>query len=57
MNRRVESLGGGVRSSFNETVFIDLEGVHRRTRRVDATGTSVRPLPSTAAFFRFGVRY
>ena len=56
-NRRVESYGIGVRTSFNDTVFIDLEGVRRITRQVDAGGASVRPLPADAGYIRVLTRF
>lgn len=56
-DRRVESFGGGVRTAFNETFFLDAEVVHRITRRVDAGGAAVRPLPATAGFVRAMIRF
>ncbi len=55
-DRRVESFGGGVRTVFSETLHIDVEAVHRITRRVDAGGASVPPLAATAGFVGAQVR-
>jgi hemolysin activation/secretion protein len=56
-DRRVESFGGGIRTVFNETFHLDVEAVHRITRRVDAGGTSVPALAATAGFVRAMVRF
>jgi len=56
-NRRAESFGIGVRTNFNDTVSIDLEGVRRLTRQVDAGGTSVRPLATDAGYVRVLTRF
>jgi hemolysin activation/secretion protein len=56
-NRRLESFGLGVRTNFNDTVSIDLEGVRRITRQVDAGGASVRPLPADAGYVRVLTRF
>jgi len=56
-DRRVESFGGGVRTAFNESFFLDAEVVHRITRQVDAGGAAVRPLPATAGFVRAMFRF
>jgi len=56
-DRRVESFGGGVRTVFNDTLHVDVEAVHRITRRVDAGGASVPPLAATAGFVRAMVRF
>ncbi|MGG5890678.1 ShlB/FhaC/HecB family hemolysin secretion/activation protein [Falsiroseomonas sp. HC035] len=55
--RTVESWGGGVRMFLTETVQLDVEGVRRMTRRVDAAGGSVRPLDETAGYFRLLTRF
>ncbi|WP_421993973.1 ShlB/FhaC/HecB family hemolysin secretion/activation protein [Roseococcus sp.] len=56
-NRRIESWGGGVRFNFNSAIFLDIEGVNRITRNVDAGGAAVRPLPATAGYFRLMTRF
>lgn len=56
-NRRVEAFGGGVRTVFQETLHLDIEAVHRITRRVDAGGASVPQLAATAGFVRAVVRF
>lgn len=57
-NRTLESYGGGVRLFLADGVQLDLEGVRRMTRSVDATaGSGVRPLPETAGFFRLLTRF
>ncbi|MDB5416414.1 MAG: ShlB/FhaC/HecB family hemolysin secretion/activation protein [Rubritepida sp.] len=56
-NRRLESWGAGVRMRFNNAIFLDVEGVHRITRQVDAGGAAVRPLPADAAYLRLMTRF
>lgn len=56
-NRRIESWGGGIRTNVNNTVFLDLEGVSRVTRSVDAAGSTVSPLAATAGYFRLMTRF
>ena len=56
-NRRLESWGGGIRTSVNNTFFLDVEGVHRITRQVDAAGGAVRPLAANAAYLRLMTRF
>jgi hemolysin activation/secretion protein len=55
--RRMESFGGGVRTVFSDRFHLDIEAVHRITRRVDAGGASVPPLAATAGFVRAMVRF
>jgi hemolysin activation/secretion protein len=55
--RTVESWGGGVRMFLTEAVQLDIEGVRRMTRRVDAAGGNVRPLDETAGYFRLLTRF
>ncbi len=55
--RTVESWGGGVRLFLTDQVQLDIEGVRRITRRVDAAGSSVPPLADTAGFFRLLTRF
>jgi hemolysin activation/secretion protein len=57
LDRTVESWGGGVRLSLTDSVQLDIEGVRRLTRRVDAAGGNVRPLDETAGFFRLLTRF
>jgi hemolysin activation/secretion protein len=56
-DRTIESWGGGVRLTLTEAVQLDIEGVRRLTRRVDAAGGGVRPLDETAGFFRLLTRF
>lgn len=56
-DRRVESFGAGVRFFLTESTQFDIEGVRRRTRRVDAAGSNVSPLGESAAFFRLLTRF
>ena len=56
-NRRIESWGGGIRTNINNAVFLDIEGVSRVTRSVDAAGSAVRPLPATAGYMRLMTRF
>jgi hemolysin activation/secretion protein len=56
-DRHLASWGGGVRFNFNNAIFLDIEGVNRITRNVDAGGTAVRPLPATAGYFRLMTRF
>ncbi|WP_270938766.1 ShlB/FhaC/HecB family hemolysin secretion/activation protein [Falsiroseomonas oryzae] len=54
----IESWGGGVRLFLTDWLQLDLEGVRRLTRRVDATGsTNVPLLDETAGFFRLLTRF
>ncbi len=54
-DRRVESFGGGVRLGLTEYLQLDIEGVHRLTRRVDGAG--VAPLSENAVFWRVLTRF
>ncbi len=56
-DRRVESFGGGVRTVFNDVFHLDIEAVHRITRRVDAGGAAVPPLAATAGYVRALMRF
>ena len=56
-NRRIESWGGGIRTNVNNTVYLDIEGVSRVTRQVDAAGSTVSPLAATAGYFRLMTRF
>jgi hemolysin activation/secretion protein len=56
-NRRIESWGGGIRTNVNNAVFLDIEGVSRVTRSVDAAGSAVRPLAATAGYMRLMTRF
>lgn len=56
-NRRIASWGGGVRFNFNNALFLDIEGVNRITRNVDAGGAAVPPLAATAGYFRLMTRF
>lgn len=56
-NRRIESWGGGIRTNVNNTVFLDIEGVSRVTRSVDAAGSAARPLAANAAYVRLMTRF
>ncbi|MGX9966295.1 ShlB/FhaC/HecB family hemolysin secretion/activation protein [Roseomonas sp. F4] len=56
-SRTVESWGGGVRMFLTDDVQLDIEGVRRLTRQVDAAGGTVKPLSETAGFFRLLTRF
>ena len=57
-NRRLESWGGGVRTNLNNRFYLDVEGVSRIVRQVDAaSGPNVRPLAATAGFVRIMTRF
>jgi len=56
-NRRIESWGGGIRTNVNNRVFLDIEGVSRVTRSVDAAGSTVSPLAATAGYMRLMTRF
>jgi hemolysin activation/secretion protein len=54
-NRRVSSWGAGVRLFLDERAQLDIEGVRRQTRQVDAT--AAEPLSEFALFARLLIRY
>ncbi len=54
-NRRLSSLGGGVRVVASETVQLDAEVAHRVTRNPD--GNAAEPLNEVVGIFRMRVRY
>jgi len=56
-NRRISSYGLGVRLTLNETYQLELEGVKRVSRRVDAGADTLPKLNEQAVYTRFLARF
>ena len=54
-DRRISSWGGGVRTVLSDTIYMDVEGVHRETRRPESYQAD--RLKDTAIYFRTLVRF
>ena len=55
-NRRVVSMGGGLRSQLTQHLTLEVEGVYRQTRQV-AASSNVVPLKATGVYWRAVTRF